>query len=289
MYSEQAAYTLTSREEGITIPVPAPAPPCGCECRRLVSLDYDGTLRAEGAPGVQAEFFDVMERLRPHGVRWGVNTGRSLRKLAGELAGFRLQPDFICTCERYAYLADSGGRLRPARAHNAHCHAANLQLRETILPAWHTLLHHLRRQRPGGAWEPAADDPLSIEAADSAELDLLMPQLSEFARQVPAVAIQRAGRFMRLSDARFTKGSALRHVQQAWHTPEEGLFLMGDGHNDLDAFRHFPRAFCAAPSTAHPDVLSWLQSHGGHISSAPGVVSALLHWSARMGIQMPRE
>lgn len=281
-------YTLHSREEATTLRLP-PTPPTGsCACRLLVSLDYDGTLRAEGAPGVSADFFELIRLLGSHGVRWGVNTGRSLHKLAGELATFPCMPHFICTCERYTYLADAHGRLRPAAEHNARCHAANIQLRERILPAWQrSVITQLRRLHPACDWETAADDPLSIEAADSATLDVLMPHITRFARSLPHAAIQRAGRFMRLSDARFTKGSALRCVQQAWQVPEEHLFLMGDGHNDIDAFRLFPKAFCAAPPTAHPHVLHWLREHGGHISTAPGVVAALRHWSSLQGILLP--
>lgn len=284
----EEAQLLESREEGASIPLPRPAEPSAQPCRLLVSLDYDGTLRAEGESGVHPAFFEHMSTLRHHGVRWGVNTGRSLHKLAGELASFPYQPDFICTCERYAYMADERGHLRPAAEHNTRCHAANLAVRELVLPAWLELLPRLRQLHPGCAWEIAADDPLSIEAADSAALDALMPRLSDFAQQWPTVAIQRAGRFMRLSDSRFTKGSALRHIQQAWRVPEECLFLMGDGHNDIDAFRHFPRAFCAAPANAHPDVLHWLRAHGGYISPEPGVLQALLHWCARHGILLPR-
>ena len=277
---EESRHLLESREEATSILLP-PAHSADT-CRLLISLDYDGTLRHEGEERVPPAFFELVHDLRRHGVRWGINTGRSLRKLAGELEHFPTTPDFICTCERYAYLADAGGRLTPAEAHNACCHKANLALRRSILPDWQSALARLRRLHPGCKWEPAADDPLSIEAEGSATLDILMPHLTHLAQG--DVAIQRAGRFMRLSDARFTKGSALRYVQQAWQVPEHGLFIMGDGHNDIDAFRLFPKAFCAAPSTAHPDVLHWLSKHGGYLSPEPGVLQALHHWCTLQGI-----
>lgn len=286
MHSEEE-HQLESREEGTTLCLQVRAMPCSGACRMLISLDYDGTLRPEEAPHVSPEFFELMHTMRPHGVRWGVNTGRSLRKLAGELAHFPALPDFICTCERYAYLADTRGILHPAEEHNARCHAANMALRESLLPRWQAELHNLRRHHPNNNWEIAADDPLSIEATDSAALDVLMPRLERFAGEA-GVAIQRAGRFMRLSDARFTKGSALRYVQQAWQVQEQSLFIMGDGHNDIDAFRLFPKAFCAAPSTAHPEVICWLSKHGGYLSPEPGVLHALRHWCSLQGLQLPR-
>lgn len=275
------AYTLLhSAEEGDAhLPSHLRAEPYCGSCRWLVSLDYDGTLRREDE-GVEAEFFPLMSALRPHGVRWGINTGRSLHKMAADLVHFPHLPDFLCTCERYVYLAEEDGRLAPAAAHNARCHRANMQLREALLPTWLPALDELRRAHPDCTWEVAADDPLSIEAVDSATMDTLMPHLLPFARE--GVAIQRAGRFMRLSDARYSKGSALRCVRENWAVAEESLFLMGDGHNDIDAFRHFPAAFRAAPRTAHPDVLAWLREHGGYLSPSLGVVEALRHWAQVM-------
>ena len=267
---------LISAEEG-AIRLPALSAPCPGGCRALVSLDYDGTLRHEQS-GIHPDFAPTIRSLRAQGVRWGINTGRSLRKLEPELAALPLMPDFICTCERYVYLADAEGRLRPASAYNARCHAANAALLSELLPTWQSELTALRALLPDLKWEIAADDPLSIEARDSSVMDALMPHLLRFAASLPLrhIKIQRAGRFMRFSDANFSKGSALRYLQQLWSVPEDHIFLMGDGHNDLDAFACFPRAYCAAPESAHHDVLAWIRAHGGRL--APDVPHALRHW-----------
>lgn len=273
-----SAYLLCSPEEGC-VRIPAPSLPAG-RCRLLLSFDYDGTLKPQDAPP-EPEFFHLMRELAPLGVYWGINTGRSLRKLEPELELLPLMPHFICTCERYVYLSGDEGRLSPAAEHNARCCRANLALRERILPSWLEALQQLRSLYPEAEWELAADDPLSIEAATPAALDLLMPHLQPFADPSRSVAIQRAGRFMRLSDARYTKGSALRRVQQMLGAQESALFIMGDGHNDIDAFRHFTRAFCAAPADAHPEVIAWLREHGGYISPTTGVLSAVRFWVQR--------
>lgn len=272
-------YTLSSPEEGeACLPLcPTPRPAGAAEWRYLIALDYDGTLKPDREHAPAPAFFEYILRLRAQGVCWGINTGRSLQKLAPELAQFPLQPDFVCTCERYVYTANPQGKLTPAARHNAHCHRANHRLRTSILPAWQQALSALRRACQECKWELAADDPLSIEAEDSATMDRLMPHLAPMAQG--QVGIQRAGRFMRLCDARFSKGSALRYVQQQLEVPEPRLCIMGDGHNDLDAFRHFPKAFCAAPAKAHPDVIHWLREHGGYISPEPGVLDALKYWA----------
>lgn len=256
---------------------PGQAAPFQGECRLLVSLDYDGTLRSpDGAP-VSAEFLDHMRRWRALGLRWGINTGRSLPYLLGELAECcPLLPDFICTCECYVYMADAGGRLIPAANHNAACRCANMRLRECFLPVLHASLATLRQEQPHLVWAVADSDPLSIETPDSAAMDALMPHLKQL--PPPGVAIQRAGRYLRFSDARFNKGTALRHVVQQWRVPHEHLFVMGDGQNDLDAFRLFPRACCTAPANAHPEVISWMREHGHPVSPQPGVLPALRAW-----------
>ena len=243
----------------------------------LISLDFDGTLREESGPAVPAAFFELMEQLRPHGVLWGINTGRTLPYLLSELLPCSpFLPDFICTCERYIYLADGTGSLIPAAEHNAECERINLELRQRFRPAFHARLEHIRLKHPHLSWQPAQEDPLSIEAKDSATMDDLIPLISDL--ETTSATIQRAGRYMRFADARFHKGTALRYVQQRSRIPEKHLFIMGDGHNDIDAFRTFPAAFCAAPANAHPEVADWLKKNGGHLSPANGVTEAINTW-----------
>ena len=164
-------------QEGCTPPglaAPAPVP-----CRWLVSLDYDGTLRATEPPYIAPAFWELVQRLRPFGVRWGINTGRDLPYLFSELAVCcPVLPDFICTCERYVYLADAAGYLRPMEEHNRTCEAINLRIRREFQPTLHHSLAAIRRAHPHLQWEIAATDPLSVEAADSETMDALMPMLT---------------------------------------------------------------------------------------------------------------
>ena len=43
-------------------------------------------------------------------------------------------------------------------------------------------------------------------------------------------------------------------------------------------FRAFPGGFRAAPGEAHPEVLEFLEAHGGYIAPRGGVMQALQHW-----------
>ncbi len=257
---------------------PGFAAAAGTPCRWLVSLDYDGTLQNPSGSPIQPEFFKQMQAWREDGVRWGINTGRSLDYLLQEIIPCSpVLPDFICTCERYVYIADADGKLLPQLEHNAACHRHNAELKHHLAPTLHATLSELRCTFPQLEWELAVDDPLSIEAKDSETMDALLPHLQPLV--TPACTIQRAGRYMRFADARYSKGTALSLVLQYWQLSPENLFIMGDGQNDLDAFRMFPLAYCAAPSSAHPEVLEWLE-HRPHvrISREQGVLSELRNW-----------
>lgn len=246
-------------------------------CRWLISLDFDGTLRADSGPAIPPAFFELMEQWRPYGIRWGINTGRTLPYLFSELqACSPFLPDFICTCERYIYLADEQGQLCPAEAHNKECEQINLRLRQAFRPTLHKCLEHIHSEHPHLEWEIAVDDPLSVEAIDSETMDALMPMLNPLTTD--QITIQRAGRYLRFADARFSKGTALAYVCRELQVEDSHLFIMGDGHNDLHAFMDFPAAFCAAPANAHPEVAAWLQEYGGHVSTDTGVLAALKEW-----------
>ena len=246
-------------------------------CRWLISLDFDGTLRADEGPAIPPLFFELMEEWRPLGIRWGINTGRTLPYLFSELQTCSpVLPDFICTCERYIYLANAEGKLCPAIDHNRKCEHINMQLRLAFCSTLHACLARIRSEHPELHWELATADPLSVEAADSATMDALMPMLTPLT--TPQITIQRAGRYLRFADSRFSKGTALAYVCRELQVEASHLFIMGDGHNDLHAFMDFPEAFCAAPADAHPEVAAWLTQKGGHVSEDTGVISALKVW-----------
>ena len=265
-------------EEGQVLP--GCALPFSGACRWLISLDYDETLRSpDPQHPVPTEFYELMRAWRPLGVRWGINTGRTLPYLCQELLPTApFLPDFICTCERYAYVAREDGRLHPLLEHNARCYEHNMLVREQVTPLLHARLAEMRRCLPELEWIIAPTDPLSVEAADAPTMDAIMAFLAPFIGTLRGVTAQRAGRYMRLADARYCKGSALRVVAEQWQVPSSAWVLLGDGHNDLHAFRLFPDAFCGAPANAHADVLDWLRANGGYISPVPGVMDCLHAW-----------
>lgn len=249
-------------------------------CSLLVSLDFDGTLwHGDAQPPIPPAFLELMLQCRGAGVRWGINTGRTMAYLLEDWnKHVPFLPDFICTCERFVYLAASDGTLSGIPGHNAAASLAAETLRKHMQPLLHAELERIAVSYPNLEWIIAPSDSLSVETADADTMDTLANLLQPFLGNHPAVSMQRAGRYMRLADSRFHKGSALAHVAQEWQVENSRILIIGDGHNDMDAFARFPGAFCAAPSDAHPDVLAWLRSHGGYISTEPGIMQILRHW-----------
>ncbi len=248
-------------------------------CRALISLDYDGTLREEQPPHIEKAFFELMREWRPLGIRWGINTGRSLSFLFSDYREISdIMPDFICTCERYVYMVDEkSGILRAAVDYNERCAAEAGELTARYSQQVQAAFAHLRISHPDIHWEGDDADPLSLIAADNESMEILLPALEEIARNCPGLALQRATRYMRYCDARHHKGSALRHVAETWGVAEKDCFIMGDGSNDLDAFRSFPCAYNAAPRAAHISVHDYLRQQGGR-SDFSSVTEALLAW-----------
>ncbi len=259
------------------------------KCRLLISLDFDGTLwLGDSESPIDPRFFELMRCWRAYGVCWGINTGRTMRYLFDDwqpIAPFL--PDFICTCERFVYMADDAGALQPQEQHNEAATAAAQVLQQKMEPLLHEEMHRIAIQHPQFEWIIAPSDSLSVEAADTATMDCLAELLTPLMQQHPDVSMQRAGRYMRLADARFHKGTALARVTDAWQVPNDRMLIIGDGHNDMDAFAHFPGAFCAAPADAHPEVLTRLREQGGYISRERGVIEILHHWATIQGILVP--
>ena len=258
------------------------AAPYSGPCRWLLAMDYDGTLRAadlDDPTPIDPGFFGLMQRLRSRGVRWGVNTGRDLPYFLEDFADVApFLPDFICTCERYVYMADEEGRLQPLAEHNEEADRATSELRSAITAPYAEFMEALRRRFTNLHWRFSAHDPLSIEAEDVDTMNLLADLIDPFLGVWENVVMQRAGRYMRLADIRYNKGTALQCVARRWNVPDDSVAMVGDGHNDLDMFRAFPRGFRAAPGEAHPEVLEFLQAHGGYIAPRGGVMQALQHW-----------
>ncbi len=240
------------------------------ETRWLLSFDFDGTLwGSDRRPQISARFFELMRRWRvDYGVRWGINTGRSMEYLWSELAAVApFSPDFVVTSERYVSAAGPDGRLEPDGARNALCRREHALLFERFHDALEALFLELRERYPASRWSRSPEDPYAIEVEHIPDLDLFSPHMRALLARCPGLSVQRAGPYLRFCHAGYNKGTSLLHVAEAWRVPSRRIAIFGDGHNDLDAFRLLPEAFRGAPANAHPDVRAFLERSGGIVSA----------------------
>lgn len=249
-----------------TMPVPA----MPGETRWLFSFDFDGTLwGSDRRPQISGYFFELMRRWRTqYGVRWGINTGRSMEYLWSEYAPLApFAPDFVVTSERYVWMAGPEGGLVPDAARNARCRREHALLFERFHDALEALFHELRERFPSSRWSRSPEDPYAIEVEQVSDLDLFSPHMRALLARCPGLSVQRAGPYLRFCHAGYNKGTSLMHLAQAWKVPPRRVAILGDGHNDLDAFRLLPAAFRGGPANAHRDVREFLESSGGTVSS----------------------
>lgn len=270
------------------------APPMDGETRWLFSFDFDGTLwGSDCRPQISRQFFDCMQEWRrAYGVRWGINTGRSMEYLWSEYAPLApFAPDFVVTCERYVAMAGATRYLVPDKARNARCRRAHAELFEHYHEALEALFSSLRERYPASRWSRSAEDPYAIEVEHIPDLDLFSPHMEALLARCPGLSVQRAGPYLRFCHADYNKGTSLLHVARTWQVPQERIVVLGDGHNDLDAFRLLPSALRGGPANMHPDVRAFLEESGGCISpymEHRGVLDLLLRCAAPLLACAPR-
>lgn len=238
--------------------------------RWLFSFDFDGTLwGSDRRPQISMRFFELMRRWRAqYGVRWGINTGRSMEYLWREYAPLApFAPDFVVTSERYVSMAGPKGRLAPDVARNACCRREHALLFERFHDVLEALFLELRERYPSSRWSRSPEDPYAIEVEHIPDLDLFSPHMQALLARCPGLSVQRAGPYLRFCHAGYNKGTSLLHLAQAWNVAARRIVILGDGHNDLDAFRLLPSAFRGGPANAHRDVRAFLESSGGVVSS----------------------
>lgn len=244
--------------------LPANTPP-----KHLFSFDYDGTLRdSTNTPPVSDDFFrNIRTKRDRYGIRWGINTGRDIDYLMEEYAAFApYAPDFIITCERYIYTAQPEAQLVENTDANQCCRTAHEQIFEKYHHHIENLFTRIRAEFPHCTWIRSASDPHAIEETSDGVFDRFMPLIENFLLNEPELSVQRADPYLRFCHRDFNKGSTLLQIANRFSVKPHRVFIIGDGHNDLDAFRAFPSALLACPKNAHADVSSYITAHGGYVS-----------------------
>ena len=264
----------------------------------LVSTDFDGTLVEHGVPApVSPLLLEVFTALRERGVRWVINTGRSLPSLEEGLESFALpiHPDYAITTEREVFRPRSNGHgwedfgdwnTVCAERHDALFTSAAPMLKELVQFVKSETGAELRygRRTHGHA---VADEPAGIVARDDAEMDRIVALLDSLRPEVPQFSYQRNSIYLSFCHAAYDKGTSLAELGRLIGVDAEATFAVGDHQNDLPMLNGRHARHVACPANSIEMVQTAVRAAGGYVAREPysaGVIEALRFYCGGLSV-----
>lgn len=241
--------------------IPRSTPPL-----QLVCTDFDGTIHTDlESPAIAPEFQAVIAQLQSQGVRWVVNTGRSLADLLRELARARLAvaPDYLVVVEREIHVR-AGDRYVAHTDWNERCARTHDELFARLRPE----LPHWFEWVNGNFVAEVYEDPWSpfcLVAASPEDAVAIVEQVELRCRAWPELTVVANHVYARLSHADYHKGSALQEVAKLCAVEPAGTFIAGDHWNDLPMLRRDLGRWLVAPENAMPEVKTAVNEAGGWV------------------------
>ncbi len=225
----------------------------------------------------------MLQGLRAAGVKWAVNTGRTLWHLEEGLRKefhFPIEPDFVIVEERDIYRRTRQGGWEPLGDWNAR---GVVHLDELFRLAGPLLTEVLARieMLPGAA--PIYDRGRFIGAmtANNEDMEKLCQFLVKLRERVPIFNYQRNTIYVRFCHDDYSKGTALAEICRYLELPRDQVFAAGDHHNDLPMLDGRFAAYIACPSNSCAEVKLAVQASGGYLAkgtASEGIVEALRHF-----------
>jgi 3-deoxy-D-manno-octulosonate 8-phosphate phosphatase KdsC-like HAD superfamily phosphatase len=251
---------------------------------RLLSTDFDGTLINHIAkPPVVPELFTMLRHLHGEGVKWAVNTGRTLWHLEQgirEEYRFPVEPDFVIVEERDIYRRTRSGGWEPFGEWNQRSAAHLEELFRLAGPLLTEVLAFL--ERLDGA-QPIHDRGRFIGAMTGTleDMDRLCVFLDKLRAGMPVFNYQRNTIYVRFCHIDYSKGTALGELTRYLGLPPAQVFAAGDHHNDLPMLDPRFAGFITCPSNSCEEVKLAVRTAGGYLArgeASAGVVEALRHF-----------
>ncbi len=263
----------------------------------LISTDFDGTLVEHGNPApFSPVLVEILTVLRGRGVRWAINTGRSLPWMDDGLRAFNVpvQPDYAITMEREIFRPAADGRgwedfgdwnAICAQRHGELFAAAAPMLRELAAYVERETQAELRYDRHTSA-RPDGAHLSGIVAQTNEEMDHIVERLDALKAQVPKFSYQRNSIYLSLCHADYDKGTALGELGRLLGVGPEGTFAIGDHQNDLPMLNGVHAHHVACPANAIETVKATVRAAGGYVAEegySAGVIEALRFYCADLG------
>ncbi len=261
----------------------------------LISTDFDGTLVEHGNPApFSSALGEVLLHLRGRGVRWAINTGRTLPWLVDGLNSFALpvQPDFAITAEREIHALTEAGwadvgdwNAVCAQRHEALFASAAPFLAEIIgfvereTKAEVRFTRHADPRNPTGTRDPR--EASGLVATDDREMDRIVAFVDTLRSQVPDFSYQRNSIYLSFCHRDYDKGTTLAELGRHLGVPRESIFAVGDHQNDLPMLTGTHAGHVACPGNSIASVKATVRAAGGYVAEAgysAGVIEALRYY-----------
>ena len=252
---------------------------------RLLSTDFDGTLVAhDNDPVLDPGCMQLIADLQRDGVRWAINTGRSVELLESGLLDFDfpVHPDFILTSERDVFrpARNGGKRWEPFGDWNDRCARAHQELfnsAESVLAEVIRFVNEKTRARV----VYLGDSPEGVIAQTEDEMDRITQFIDHARERQPQFHYQRNTIYLRFCHTDYHKGAALAELGRLIDVPREEIFAAGDHHNDVSMLDGRFAAMQACAAKAIDLVKAAVRGASGYIAKeefGAGVHEALLYF-----------
>jgi hydroxymethylpyrimidine pyrophosphatase-like HAD family hydrolase len=261
----------------------------------LISTDFDGTLVEHGNPAPFAPLLvEVLHALRRQGVRWAINTGRTMPMLAEALESFAMpiHPDFALTSEREVFrpASDGSGAWEDFGDWNERCARVHREFFADAAPVLEELLTFLKREtgarpvydtRARGA--EGTPEIAGLVAQSEQEMDEVVRFIEPLKARLPDLGYQRNTVYLRFCHAGYDKGVTLSELGRLIGVPPESRFAVGDHHNDIPMLNGIHARHVACPANSVGEVKQVVSKAGGYVAESAysaGVIEALRFYCA---------
>lgn len=251
---------------------------------QLLSTDFDGTIiNHEAKPRVVPAMIAALHDLRGVGVKWAVNTGRTLWHLDDGLKrefALPVQPDYAIVEERDIYHRDEDGRWHPFGDWNARGVSDHDEMFRLAGPLLAEVLAFAERlQGVQNLFDKGRF--IGVITADNRDMDRLCHFLDGLRARLPLFNYQRNTIYLRFCHEAYSKGTALGELARMLGIPRDGIFAAGDHHNDIPMLDGGFARWVACPSNSCEEVKLTVRTAGGYLAqgaASEGVVEALRHF-----------
>jgi HAD superfamily hydrolase (TIGR01484 family) len=250
----------------------------------LLCFDFDGTLvdpvDKRSFSGGLADRLRILQHERE--AVFVINTGRTLFQTLSGLREYGIDPfpQYIIAQERHIYQPGPYNRWVDKGDWNRRIEKEHRKLLRSARRFFKKTRSFLEQETEAAVLDQ--ENTLSgITAADESEMDRICDWLDAELPAVRNLGYHRNSIYLRFGHRHHNKGSAMDELANQLGIAPEFRLAVGDNHNDLSMLDRKYAHGVACPGNAIPKVKQAIESHGGHVATAPcsrGVIQTLDHF-----------